>query len=412
MPTVDNSALYQGIRHDIAVSKYIKHVVVIVQERRSFENLFPGFKGADAPLFGYTREHGIVRRLSLHEIGWKAPTVDSSILWELTAFDAGKMDQFNLVPLENNRPSGDAAYAYLRHSLVKPYWQMAYDNTLADHMFPPTWGDSSAFTGHLDLIAGTAFIKKSEEAIVPTFTPWGCDAPKGTLTEIWTPRGPSGYPPSNPVPWGPFPCFASFTTMANTLDHASVSWRYYVPNIQDNDAGRLWSAFRAIKKVFEGPDWSEHVVSPEKTILSDVAGGTLPSMSWVVPTVENSDSLGGTGGPAWVTSIVDAIGKSRYWNDTAIFVIWDGYGGWYDNAPPPQIDGWGLGFRVPCIVISTYARVHYVSHTQYEYGSILKFVEQAFRLPSLGHTDARAASISDAFDFSKPPHPFKPIGSP
>jgi phospholipase C len=199
--------------------------------------------------------------------------------------------------------------------------------------------------------------------------------------------------------------------MAGTLDQAGVSWKYYAPSLTQDQAGRVWSVFRAIKHVYNGHDWPEHVVSPETRILQDVTAGSLPSMAWVVPTDQNSDSLGGTGGPAWVTSIVNAIGKSKYWNDTAIFVIWDGYGGWYDNVAPPQIDGWGLGFRVPCIVISSYARVHYVSHTQYEYGSILKFIEEAFRLASLGHTDARATSISDAFAFSKPPHRFKPTRS-
>ena len=411
IPVQDGFTPSQGTVPGLTLSKYVKHVVIIVQERRSFENLFAGYKGADAPLYGHEKDGKAVK---LRAIGWHAPTIASSIPWEYTAYDGGRMDQFNLVPFAHKptQPSGDASYAYLQRSLIQPYWQMAHDNTLADQMFPPTWGDTSSFTGHLDFIAGTAFIKNDEEAIVPTNTPWGCDAPKGTLTEVLTPRGLSGQPPSHPAPWGPFPCFTSISTMAGTLDSTNVSWKYYVPSIQENKAGLLWSAFRSIKKVFAGPDWSQHIVSPETTILKDVAAGTLPSMAWVVPTIQNSDTLGGTGGPAWVTSIVNAIGKSPYWNNTAIFVVWDGYGGWYDDAPPPQIDGWGLGFRVPCIVISAYARVHHVSHTQYEYGSILKFVEQAFHLPSLGHTDERATSISDAFDFSRPPHRFNPIATP
>lgn len=406
MPSLANVGYAQEAGSSGTVFKHIKHVVLIVQEARSFENLFAGFKGADAPLYGLESDG---RRIALHAIGWNAPRVNANIPSEWTAYDGGKMDRFNLVPLQNGRPSGAAAYAYLEHSLVQPYWQMASDNVLADRMFPPTWGDSSAFTGHLDLIAGTAFIKPNEEAIVPTNTPWGCDAPRGTLTQILTPQGLSGQPPSDPAPWGPFPCFTSFSTLADTLDGADVSWKYYAPGISENYAGRVWSAFRAIKRVYRGRDWSERVVSPETQILKDVASGTLPAMAWVVPASQNSDTGGGKGGPAWVSSIVNAIGKSHYWNDTAIVVIWDGYGGWYDDAPPPQLDGWGLGFRVPCIVISSFARVHYVSHTSYEYGSILKFIEEAFRLPSLGHTDERATSIAGAFDFGNPPHPFQPI---
>ncbi len=90
----------------------------------------------------------------------------------------------------------------------------------------------------------------------------------------------------------------------------------------------------------------------------------------------------GDKGPSWVASVVNAIGESSYWNTTAIVVIWDDWGGWYDNAPPPQLDFRGLGIRVPCLIISPYAKQGVVSHTQYEYASILKFIEQAFNLPA------------------------------
>ena len=127
-------------------------------------------------------------------------------------------------------------------------------------------------------------------------------------------------------------------------------------------------------------------------------------------------------GPSWVTSVVNAIGESSYWESTAIFVLWDDWGGWYDDAAPPQRDFRGLGIRVPCIIISPYARRGsgagggYVAHTQYEYGSILKFVEETFGLPpigppSRGFTDTRAASMLDDFDFTQPPRSFSPIGA-
>jgi phospholipase C len=106
---------------------------------------------------------------------------------------------------------------------------------------------------------------------------------------------------------------------------------------------------------------------------------------------------------------VNAIGESQFWNDTAIVVTWDDWGGWYDHVPPPQYNSYELSFRVPLIVISPYAKLHYVSHVQYEFGSILKFAEETFGLPSLGTTDARANDLSDCFDFSQPPTKFKPI---
>ncbi len=112
-------------------------------------------------------------------------------------------------------------------------------------------------------------------------------------------------------------------------------------------------------------------------------------------------------GPSWVTSVVNAIGQSQYWNSTAIFVFWDDYGGWYDPQPPAYVDYDGLGMRLPMIIISPYAKKGYVSHTQYEHGSILKFVEDQFGLGRLAASDTRANSPADAFDFNKPPRKFK-----
>ncbi len=412
--------LQESIEPGVPVSNYIKHVVVIVQENRSFENLFAGFKGADAPMYGYAKVMKGSKpeevKVNLKAIGWNAPTIYHGVEWTFKAFDKGKMDQFNIVPFDKppNNPSGYASYAYLKKTLIQPYWDMAYNYTLADHMFPTAWGGS--FSAHLDLIAGTTQISSNEAVTVPTQTPWGCDAPKNppTKTQILDPQHHwSGYPPSNPAPWGPYPCFTQFTTMAGTLDHAKVSWKYYAPSLTEDFGSRVWSEFRAIKAVYEGPDWKNHVISPETTVLTDIADGKLPSMSWVVPKSPNSDhDVGNTGGPSWVSSIVNAIGESKYWNDTAIIVLWDDWGGWYDNVPPPQPDWVGLGFRVPCIIISPYSKVHHVSHTQYEYGSILKFIEEAFHLPSLNHTDSRATSIVDVFDFSKPPHKFHHINAP
>jgi phospholipase C len=109
---------------------------------------------------------------------------------------------------------------------------------------------------------------------------------------------------------------------------------------------------------------------------------------------------------------VDAIGKGPDWNSTAIIVTWDEWGGWFDPVPPPQLDYVSLGMRIPMIIISPYAKHHYVSKTQYEFGSILKFIEQNFNAPSLNATDVRANSIGDVFDFTQKPAPFKPIAIP
>jgi phospholipase C len=143
----------------------------------------------------------------------------------------------------------------------------------------------------------------------------------------------------------------------------------------------------------------------------------LPGVSYVIPTGPESDhytilsSQSVDTGPDWVSSVVNAIGESKYWSSTAIIITWDDWGGFCDHVPPPQLDYRGLGFRVPLLIISPYAKKGYVSHTQYEFGSILKFMETTFGLASLNTTDVRANNLTDSFDFTQKPRKFVPIPS-
>jgi hypothetical protein len=148
-----------------------------------------------------------------------------------------------------------------------------------------------------------------------------------------------------------------------------------------------------------GPDW-KNVISPQTTILRDVPNGSLADVSWVTPDWKDSDHTGSgyNRGPSWVASIVNAIGKSSYWKSTAIVVLWDDWGGWYDNAPPPQLDFRGLGLRVGCIIISPYARVApgaragYVSHTRYEFGTALARIHRLARRQPAGQLRFHAST--------------------
>jgi phospholipase C len=201
------------------------------------------------------------------------------------------------------------------------------------------------------------------------------------------------------------PCF-DHPTLIDLLNAKGVTWRYY-------DAGNngYWSAPDAIKHLRYGPAWA-NVITPETTVLTDISGGKLQQVSWVNPTCAESDHAScnkGTG-PAWVASIVDAVGKSKYWNNTAIFITWDDWGGWFDHVKPVVYSSYEVGFRVPLIVVSPYAKRGYVSHVQHEQASILKFVEKNWNLGSLGYADARADDLSDCFNFYGPPGKFVMIG--
>jgi phospholipase C len=220
--------------------------------------------------------------------------------------------------------------------------------------------------------------------------------------------------------------------MADVLDAANVSWKYYVYGNPFNSSGpntdfsgAVWNGYDAIAKVRcahfsppqncagTGADWKAHVSEPSPKVLTDIANGSLPQMSWVIPGLLCSDhpASGDDKGPSWVAEVVNAIGKSKYWNTTAIIILWDDWGGFYDNVAPPQSSYTSLGMRVPLIIVSPYAKSGYVSHTQYDFGSVLKFVEQTFATGSLGTTDADANSIVDAFDFTQKARSFTPVAA-
>ncbi len=200
------------------------------------------------------------------------------------------------------------------------------------------------------------------------------------------------------------------------LDAHAVSWKYYTPRNKTNTPGALWNAFAAIPAVRYGSEWTTNISTPETNIFADITNQQLATLSWVVPDQEDSDHphklKGEYDGPEWVAQVVNAVGTSGYWDSTAIVILWDDWGGFYDHVPPAFLDdAGGLGFRVPMIVVSPYVPAGRVVHTQYEFGSILKFVEQTFNLGSLGTTDVRATSLGDVFDFTRPPRTFAPIPS-
>ncbi len=387
--------------------KYFKHIVIMIQENRTFDNLFATFPGADGTTVGKTHDGGTLPLLKEPLV----PNPDLSpsngyVLAWLTAYNHGRMNGFDLLRVEGH--PGSYLYRYVNPAQIQPYWTLAKDYVLADHMFQ-TEG-SGSFTAHQDLIAGGTMVNATHALIdFPSFTPWGCDSPHGTTTTLIDAANRTSAP-------GPFPCL-QYRTLRDTLDAKGLTWRYYQPAVSGGDAGgRLWSAFDAIAAVRRGPEWGTNVVWPETSVFEDIRRDSLPAVSWVVPDFQNSDHPGGGSdtGPSWVAQVVNAIGNSPAWNDTAIVIVWDDWGGWYDHvAPPKPLKYGGLGSRVPMIVVSPFAKKGYVAHAPYEFGSIIKLVEENWNLPSLGTTDERAASfLNDVFDFNQQPRPFLTVAAP
>jgi phospholipase C len=407
---------------------------MIVQENRSVDNLFATFPGVDGATFGYylKKVNGkyVKTKIALtekplsggldfnHDSKAYNYDCDGKDTYPKTSCD---MDGFNLEGYNNNNPAGTIPYQYIAPKDIKQYWDLAKHFALGDHLFQ-TQG-SGSFTAHQDLVAGGTMIadthcgtSKPTCALIDypgpsDFNDWGCKATQYT-TNLLTQKG-------KYLAWmGPPPCISYPTpTMRDLMDAKNVTWKYYAPPYNKEELNGLWNAMAALSEVYNGPEWKTNVSMPECNIFADIKSGVLPQVSWVIPEAQNSDHPGGPSapdnGPEWVGAVVDAIGKSAYWKSTAIVILWDDWGGFYDHEPPPLFDNMGgLGFRVPLLVVSPYVPKGEISHTQYEFGSVLKFVEGTFDLGSMGTTDVRATSIADMFALNQKARPFAPVSAP
>lgn len=399
-----------------ATSTPIQHVIVIVQQGRSFDNLFHKYPGANFATVGLGPGGKKIRLRAL--------PLKSEYALENTHYQFEqefKNDGWeNQIRGHNDSPKCQGPgwvndpscykftvtrtpYSYVERSNVQQYWTMAQQYTLGDEMFASNSGP--LFPSLQYMIAGQS-AHASED---PDETLWGCPNPRESVYYL----GAKGEQ------LGPDPCLplqnsGAYPTLGNELDTAGVSWHYYVES--ERYDGARFNAYAAVNSVYDGPDWTNgDISSPNTNVLTDISSGKLANVSWVMPSAAASDRAGpqsGNRGPSWVTSIVNALGESQYWKNAAIIVIWSDWGGWYDHVPPKQYVPEGLGYRVPLIVISPYAKAGYVSHVQYETASTTRFIESTFGLPSLGYADKRATSLgTDCFDFTQHPRKFKPIGN-
>jgi phospholipase C len=385
----------------------IKHVVYIVQENRSFNNLFQGFPGAYTRSWGYDSSN---RRVKLQPVGLAAYyVIDHSAEAMFAACNGtGKLPgtkcRMNGFDKEASfgGPTKYPEYVYVPHNESKPYFDMAHEWVVGDRMFQSHLDES--FVSHQYVIAAQA-----DSAVDLPYGAWGCSGGKydlvATITLHRDPSGPTERP-----------CW-DYTTLGDELDKARLSWRFYASRYgsTSSGSGSYWSSYQAVRHIYYGPDWSKDVISPNWRFLDDVKRGKLANFTWITPVCADSDHVNCPGGygPSWVAALVNAVGRSKFWDSTAIFVQWDDWGGLYDPVKPPYEDYDGLGFRVPLLVISPYAKHGYVSHVQYETASVLRFAENLFGLDQMAAADTRANSPAlDCFDFNQKPRPFVQIAAP
>jgi phospholipase C len=315
-------------------------------------------------------------------------------------------------------PPPNPQFQYVQASDVQPYFALAEQYAFGDRMFQTNEGPS--FPAHQFLISGTSAPTATSNLFAgtnPAGVAGGCIGPPN---EIVTMIDPQGHESSKM-----YPCF-EHPTLTDLLNAAGISWKYYAPS-----AGSIWTGPDAIQHMCQpqtvggvlsctGTDWS-NVIIPEQQVLAGITNHQLAQVTWVIPDGNASDhaTLTDGTGPSWVASVVNALGNSSYWADTAIFITWDDWGGWYDHVAPKVIsDGtsWGsgyvYGFRVPLIVVSPYAKAAYISHTTHDFGSLLKFIEKTYGLGSLNYADAPADDFSDCFDLKQTPIVFHSVAAP
>ncbi len=381
----DSNSQTYSIGVDIPNSNPIKHIVVIMQENRTFDNLFNGFPGADSAQSGMSK--GTLVPLSPTPLTGTYEIDNSHRTW-WRDWDNGKMDGFaQIIP---GQPSL-YPYSYVPSTYIQPYWDLANQYALGDQLFQSNTGPS--FGAHQYMIAGQS--GGTDEN--PNNPVCGCDSPEGTTVSLIGPDG-------TDLP-GIYPCF-DYQTMADILDANGLTWRYYSFGKSSN-----WNGYEAIRQIFFGQDWATNIITPSTQVFTDIANGDLAQVTWITPDLDHSDHpLKNKGeGPDWVASIVNAIGASPFWDSTAILVNWDDWGGWYDHVLPPVVDNMGPGFRTPLLVISPYAKHGYVSHQVSETASLLTFIEKNFNLPNTGARDATASDLSDFFDYTQTVTPFVEI---
>ncbi len=407
----------------------IQHIIFIVQENHSFDNYFGTYPGANGFPSGLSvpvnpnssvslslRPFHLNVSQPLSIVGDELPpgvsdpsqldaansssrtpfhfsnesiAGDLSHAWSVAhmAYDNGKMDGF--VAAEKST----LTMGYYDRSDISNYWNYADHYTLDDNFFSSLMGPS--FPNHLYIASGTNG---------PT-----------NLTYRWTIQGGVVDNPGNNFNWQGVDL--TWSTLAEQLSGANVSWKWY-----DGDARPLaptiWNVLPLFDYFQKNPDQLREHVTSTANFATDVHSGNLPSVSWIipggwVPSIYPA-ACKGVGpsehpparsdcGMDYVTYLVNQVMQSQYWESSVVVVTWDDYGGFYDHVAPPQVDQYGEGFRVPTIVVSPWARPHYIDNTLYEFASFIRLADTLFNISPTEPRVANANNMMNSFDFTQTP---------
>lgn len=388
----------------------IKRIVFIIKENRTFDNYFGRFPGAEgADLATKSNGNQVLLQKAADVI---EPDLGHSFTDAVEAINGGRMDRFDLV---QNGETGNGFTTFTREGIPN-YWKYAESFVLGDRMFSSMYGPTfpehlytvAAYAGDVvgnkDPTGGEGGYCDDEDELVPRFEQGLTDEQRSEIMGAErTPYDVGREFDFDPITsyWERVRACFDFQVIMDQFNQRGISWRYYA------DDGSWMNALLAIEHIRFSKYWGPNV-QPEENLLGDIQEGKLKQVSWVVPGPGFNEHPGGPSvcmGENWTVEVVNAIMESKYWKNTAIFLTWDDFGGFYDHVPPPQADIMGFGPRVPLLIISPWAKKGYVDSTTYEFSSVLKFMETLFELQCMTPRDCGAANMLTAFDFTQAPDP-------
>ncbi len=357
----------------------IKHVISLMQENHSFDNYFGSYPGAD----GIPARTCMAERLGKprgacvkpFRIGNRA-TEDlnhSSDIFR-AQYHGGRMDGFVAAISRATGRTGAQTMGHYDDRDIPYYWNVADNYTLFDRFFTSAHGGS--VSNHMFWVTAT---------------------PGNTKGETIPEKG-----------------FGDLPTIFDRLEAKGVSWKFYVQNydpritfrakvLGDRGSQIVWVPLLDYARYIDDPKLFAHIV-PIEQYYEDLRRGTLPAVSYIAPSGSSEHPPGSIkSGETFVRTMINALMQSSAWSTSAFTWTYDDWGGWYDHVKPPRVDRFGYGFRAPALLVSPYSKRGYVSHKTLDFTSILKFIEDNWRLEPLASRDRRAQSIADGLDFNAAP---------
>jgi phospholipase C len=359
----------------------IEHVVVLMQENHTFDNYFGTYPGADGfpeglcvPVNPFDPDiKDCVEPFHIGDL--PIENLDHSRSTFRLQYNEGRMDGF-IRALDIRNQEGRLAMGYYDGRDLPFYWNLADDYVLFDQFFSSA--SAGSFLNHVYWVTGTP----------------GMGEDKATLEGL-----------------------RDIPTIFDRLMEVGVTWKFYIQKYDPNITYRNlvegaprppqveWVPLLNLDRYIDNPDLFKNIVELNQ-YYEDLEAENLPGVSFI-KVIGSSEHPPGSlqAGQRAARTMIHALMQSSHWENSAFIVTYDDWGGWYDHVPPPQVDEYGYGFRVPTLLVSPFAKQGYIDSTILDYTSILRFIEDNWNLDSLSVRDAKANSIINAFDFNQEPRP-------